>query len=44
MTSYSTPGRLPEFKLWEKIKDRRIPLDFTLEITARCNNDACTAT
>jgi len=30
---------LPEFSLWEKIKDRRVPLSFDLEITARCNNE-----
>lgn len=27
------------FKLWEKFKDRRAPLSFDFEITARCNND-----
>lgn len=41
MTSFVTQGRLPEFSLWEKLADRRIPLDFSLELTARCNND-CT--
>ncbi len=39
MTSFVTQGRLPEFSLWNKIADRRVPLDFYLEITARCNND-----
>lgn len=32
-------GKLPEFKLWQKIADRRIPMDFYLEVTARCNNN-----
>ena len=31
---------LSEFALWEKLAARRTPLDFGLEITARCNN-AC---
>ena len=39
MTSFVTNGRLPELSLWSKLGDRRVPLDFTLEITARCNNN-----
>lgn len=39
MTSYVSQGRLPDFSLWGKIADRRLPLDFYLEITARCNNN-----
>lgn len=39
MASFVFQGRLPEFALWNKIADRRVPLSFTLEITARCNND-----
>ena len=39
MTSYTTSGRLPNFTLWNKLSNKRVPLDFTLEITARCNND-----
>ena len=39
MTSYISHDRLPELGLWNKIADRRVPLDFFLEITARCNND-----
>jgi radical SAM protein with 4Fe4S-binding SPASM domain len=31
--------RLPDFALWDKCEERRIPLSFSLEITARCNND-----
>ncbi len=38
-TSFVSEGRLPEFALWDKIADRRVPLDFCLEVTARCNND-----
>jgi len=30
---------LPEFSLWERVKDKRMPLSFDLEVTARCNND-----
>lgn len=30
---------LPEFPLWDKMKNRRVPISFTLEVTARCNND-----
>ncbi len=39
MTSYSINGSMPELSLWEKIADKRVPLDFTLELTARCNNN-----
>ena len=38
-TSFVSEGRLPEFALWDKIAGRRVPLDFCLEVTARCNND-----
>ena len=41
MTDFFTSGIFAELKLWDKLKNRRIPLDFTLELTARCNND-CT--
>ncbi len=37
--SFVSEGRLPEFSLWGKIAERRVSLDFTLEITARCNNN-----
>ena len=30
---------LPEFSLWEKIKNKRFLVSFDLEITARCNNN-----
>ena len=28
---------IQEFGLWDKLKDKRVPLSFNLEITARCN-------
>lgn len=35
------PGTLEiqQFPLWNKLKDKRVPLSFDLEVTARCNND-----
>jgi radical SAM protein with 4Fe4S-binding SPASM domain len=32
-------SRLPDFALWNKIGNKRIPLSFELEITPRCNNN-----
>ena len=34
-----SPESLPNFHLWDKMKDKRVPLSFDLEVTARCNND-----
>ena len=31
--------KLPEFKLWKKIKSKKRLISFDLEITARCNNN-----
>ena len=39
MTGFVSQGKLPDFALWEKIANRRVPLSFDLELTARCNND-----
>ena len=39
MTSYVSMGLLPELAIWRKLAGQRVPLDFFLEITARCNND-----
>ena len=39
MTSFISHSRLPEFNLWNRIGDNHVPLDFELEITARCNNN-----
>ena len=39
MTSFVSHDQLPDFPLWKKISNRRVPLDFYLEITARCNNN-----
>jgi len=36
---YVRESSLPALGLWEEAKGRRIPLQFDLEITARCNND-----
>lgn len=30
--------RLSDFSLWAKLGDKRIPLSFDIEVTARCNN------
>jgi radical SAM protein with 4Fe4S-binding SPASM domain len=40
MTTFVTTCPLSEFGLWHRLSDRRIPLSFDLEVTARCNN-AC---
>lgn len=37
--SLVTSTSLPDFRLWEKIRAKRIPASFNLEVTARCNND-----
>ncbi|MGA9349078.1 MAG: radical SAM protein [Anaerolineae bacterium] len=34
-----TTKEIQDFPLWDKLKDKRVPLSFDLEITARCNND-----
>lgn len=39
MNLYKSTGYLPEFKLWQEISGQRVPLDFELELTARCNNN-----
>lgn len=36
---YVLPESLPKFRLWDKTRGKRVPLSFTLEVTARCNND-----
>jgi radical SAM protein with 4Fe4S-binding SPASM domain len=30
---------MQKFALWDKVKEKRVPLSFDLEVTARCNND-----
>jgi len=30
---------IQQFPLWDKLKDKRVPLSFDLEVTACCNND-----
>jgi radical SAM protein with 4Fe4S-binding SPASM domain len=38
--SFVSKTSMPKFELWDKLADKRVPLSFDLEITARCNN-AC---
>lgn len=38
-TSFVVTESLPRFHLWDKMQDRRAPVSFDLEVTARCNND-----
>jgi len=38
-SSYSSVDSLPSFELWDRMKERRAPIAFDLEVTARCNND-----
>jgi radical SAM protein with 4Fe4S-binding SPASM domain len=38
-TAFVSSTSLPEFNLWHKLAERRVPLTFDLEITARCNNE-----
>jgi len=39
VTSFCTSTTISNLNLWNKIKEKRIPLSFDLEITARCNNN-----
>jgi radical SAM protein with 4Fe4S-binding SPASM domain len=34
-----TPLEIQEFRLWDRIREKRVPVNFDLEITARCNQD-----
>lgn len=36
---FSSQIPLPELGLWERLKGKRLPLSFDLEVTARCNFD-----
>src|SRR4030042_4072827 len=38
--SFVSQTSMPKFELWDKLAEKRVPLSFDLEITARCNN-AC---
>jgi len=38
-STYSSVAPLLRFELWDKMKERRAPIAFDLEVTARCNND-----
>jgi radical SAM protein with 4Fe4S-binding SPASM domain len=37
--SFTTYDSLPNYPLWDRMKGKRVPLSFDLEITARCNNE-----
>jgi radical SAM protein with 4Fe4S-binding SPASM domain len=39
ISPYISKKQFSELSGWEKINKKRIPLDFFLEVTARCNND-----
>ena len=39
MSSFISHKNFGEIQLWDKLGDQRVPLDFFLEITARCNNN-----
>lgn len=39
MNEFSTAMSLPSLSLWDKMKEKRMPISFDLELTARCNND-----
>jgi radical SAM protein with 4Fe4S-binding SPASM domain len=38
--NYTSSTPLPEYALWKRLEEKRIPFSFELEVTARCNN-AC---
>jgi len=38
MSEY-TSLEIQQFPLWDKLKAKRVPLSFDLEVTSRCNND-----
>jgi len=35
---YTINSRVPDFGLWDRMSEKRMPVSFDLEITARCNN------
>ena len=37
--AHTNTREIQAFGLWDKLKEKRTPLSFDLEITARCNND-----
>lgn len=39
MSSFVSQKNLSDLSIWKKIRNKRVPLDFYLEITARCNNN-----
>jgi radical SAM protein with 4Fe4S-binding SPASM domain len=39
MKKYISSNPMSQFSLWPKLREKRTPVSFELEITARCNND-----
>ncbi|MFQ6066730.1 MAG: radical SAM protein [bacterium] len=39
MSDYLEPLKLPDFHLWKKTEEKRIPLSTEIELTERCNNN-----
>jgi len=37
--TFATLASLSDFALWERMREKRVPFSFELEVTARCNND-----
>jgi hypothetical protein len=38
-SAFTSTFALTDFELWDRMKQRRAPIAFDLEVTARCNND-----
>ena len=36
---FASHSTFPQFNLWERAQNKRLPLSFDIEITARCNSD-----
>jgi len=39
LSGYLEELKLPDFDLWKKIEEKRIPLSAEIELTERCNNN-----
>jgi MoaA/NifB/PqqE/SkfB family radical SAM enzyme len=39
ISAFTSTFALTDFDLWDRMKERRAPIAFDLEVTARCNND-----
>ena len=38
-TSYVEHGRVASLPVWRRMRERRVPLSFSFDLTARCNNE-----